>query len=61
MWLTILGETEKWEIALPSFWGFLPLPVLVHICCPFEDALELLQEPSLTLSPLTALGAAFQC
>lgn len=60
MRLTILGETEKWEIALPSAWGFLPLPALAHIC-PFEDALELLQEPSLILSPLTALGAAFQC
>lgn len=61
MQLTILEETEKWEIALPSAWGFLPLPALAHICCPFEDALELLQEPSLTLSPLTALGAASQC
>lgn len=40
---TLLRNVEKWEIAVPSAWFFLSLLALVNICCPFEDALELLQ------------------
>lgn len=48
-WCSLYGinnfarKVEKWEIAVPYAWCFLPLSALINVCCPFEDALELLQ------------------